>query len=298
MTIATLAGVTYGPRPRTADPAYASSLAQPPRLIVIHDTSNDATKEQEAKYAATRTDSSTRWTSAHFYVDDGGVLGSVPLSLRAWAAYSYANRYGIHIEMCGYNAGAAGAVTASTIAITARLVAQLAALFNIPLVKLTPAQVAAGARGICGHYDVTIGLGVGDHDDPGPKFDWAAFMRLVKGEDEMLDLNQPVPIDANADGSDKNVPLRLWMRTVGIRTNYIGNVILQEMKSSLGEVKTLLQAAADPDNTSVQLSEEQAAKLEAGVAARLEAAIAALDVPTPTEIADAVVDEEHARLAS
>lgn len=177
-----LAGVPYGPLPTAAKTAAA--LAQPPRLIVIHDTSNSASKEAEAKYASTRPLQGA--TSAHFYVDTGGPLGSVPLSKQAWAAYGYANRNGWHIEMCGYNAGMKGAVPQATIDLTAHLVRQLCDLAGIPMVKLTPDEVAAGKRGICGHWDITTGLGVGDHDDPGRLFDWPAFIAAVKGDDMPL----------------------------------------------------------------------------------------------------------------
>jgi len=183
MTISTLSGVPYGPTPRAA--AYASALAQPPRLIVIHDTSNDGTKEQEAHYAATRGDDRSHWTSAHFYIDVGGPLGSLHLDKQAWAAYSYANSHGWHLEMCGYNTGMTKAVPPTTIAITAALSRRLADAAGIPLVKLGPADVAAGKRGICGHWDITQGLDVGSHDDPGPKFDWPAFMAAVTGGDDM-----------------------------------------------------------------------------------------------------------------
>lgn len=174
----TIPGVPYASPPRAQ--SKAAALAWPPRLVVIHDTGNPtATRQQEASYAANRTDPPSTWTSAHFYVDAGGPLGSLRLNFQAWAAYSYANAHGIHIEMCGMNAGDPRAVPAQTIAITAQLVRQLCALAGIPAVKLAPAQVAAGARGVCGHRDITIGLGVGDHDDPGAKFNWVAFMQQV-----------------------------------------------------------------------------------------------------------------------
>lgn len=174
-----LPGVQYAQLPVAASAAGALSL--PPRLVVIHDTSNSASAAAEARYAATRTLSGA--TSAHFYVDTTGPLGSTPLNLQAWAAYSYANRNGWHIEMCGYNAGMTGAVPAKTIAITAGLVRQLCDLADIPMVKLSPADVAAGKRGICGHWDITTGLNVGTHDDPGPAFDWAGFIAAVNGDD-------------------------------------------------------------------------------------------------------------------
>jgi N-acetyl-anhydromuramyl-L-alanine amidase AmpD len=177
MIPARLPGVGYGPAPKAA--GKASALALPPRLVVIHDTSNTATAAAEAHYAATRADAQANWTSCHFYVDPTAPLGSTPLNVQAWAAYSYANQHGWHIEMCGRNAGQPGAVPASTIAATARLVAQLCALAGIPKVHLGPADVAAGKRGITGHWDITQGLHVGTHDDPGPAFNWSAFIAAV-----------------------------------------------------------------------------------------------------------------------
>jgi N-acetyl-anhydromuramyl-L-alanine amidase AmpD len=176
-------GLSYAAPPRAY--SVASPLAWPPRLIVIHDTGNTASASAEANYAATRTDSESNWTSAHAYIDTHGSLGSMPLSRQAWAAFGYANTYGIHLEMCGTNAGTPGAVPPVTIAATARLTAQLCDMAGIPKVKLTPDQVAAGRRGICGHLDITNGLHVGDHTDPGPSFDWAAFVAAVNaGEDD------------------------------------------------------------------------------------------------------------------
>lgn len=186
MSPTTIPGIPYAAPPRAA--AVASALAWPPRLVVIHDTSNTASAAAEANYAATRTDAQSNWTSAHAYIDTTGPLGSCPLNRQAWAAYSYANQHGIHLEMCGMNAGQPGAVPAATVARTAALVAQLCNLAGIPKVKLSPADVAAGKSGICGHYDITLGLGVGDHDDPGPAFNWAAFIAAVNDGGAMTNL--------------------------------------------------------------------------------------------------------------
>lgn len=202
-----LPGVPYAAIPKAATPAYRSMLALPPRLVVIHDTSNDATAQQEARFAATRTDPSSSWTSAHFYVDGTGPLGSVPLIYKAWAAYSYANTHGWHIEMCGYNAGMTGAVPGKTIGITAGLVRQLCEVADIPMVKLSPADVANGKRGICGHRDITIGLNVGTHDDPGPAFDWPAFIAAVNGGDMALtEADKPIIVAAVHGYKDADKP--------------------------------------------------------------------------------------------
>jgi len=172
-----LPGVPYGPAPRAA--SVAGGLVVPPRWLVIHDTSNTATATAEAHYAATRSDAMTSWTSSHFYVDTSGPLGSTPLTIKAWAAYSEANANGWHIEMCGYNAGVPGAVPPATVALTAALAAQLCALGGIPAVHRGPDEVAARLPGIVGHRDITLGLHVGDHDDPGALFDWSAFIAQV-----------------------------------------------------------------------------------------------------------------------
>lgn len=187
MTLASLPGIPYASLPRAA--SAAGPLFWPPRLVVIHDTSNTASAAAEASYAANRGDVQANWTSAHFYVDPAGPLGSCPLDVQAWAAYSYANAHGWHIEMCGMNAGAPGAVPRATVALTARLVAQLCDLAGIPKTHLGPADVAAGKAGITGHWDITQGLHVGTHDDPGPAFDWVGFIATVNSQgDDMAQL--------------------------------------------------------------------------------------------------------------
>lgn len=56
---------------------------------------------------------------------------------------------------------------------------------GIPPVKLTPGQVAAGVKGVCGHADVSAVYAASQgHYDPGPNFPWAVFMASVS---QMLD---------------------------------------------------------------------------------------------------------------
>lgn len=262
-----LAGVPYAQLPKAAGADVRSALDPSPRLVVIHDTSNDATKEQEARYAATRTDPSSRWTSAHFYVDTTGPLGSVPLNIRAWAAYAYANRYGIHLEMCGYNAGKPGAVPPKTIGITAGLTRQLCELFDIPMVKLSPAEVAAGKRGICGHWDITTGLGVGTHDDPGPKFDWSAFIAAVKGEDMPLTAQDRVDIWTHdvQDGPGNEPAYKALLRAANGADAAV---------RAIGALQVPSPAPIDPAAIEAAVADAIAANLPAiidGVAAKLAA---------------------------
>lgn len=174
MATTRISGIPYAAAPRAE--AVAAVLAQPPRLVVIHDTGNPtSTAAGEASFAHTRTDAQSHWTSAHAYIDQDGPLGSLRLDRQAWAAYSYANSHGIHLELCLTGNQAATRQHA------AELTRQLCDLFDIPKVKLTPSRVAAGESGVCGHKDITEGLGVGDHTDPGANFPWSAFMATVNG---------------------------------------------------------------------------------------------------------------------
>ncbi|WP_219505297.1 hypothetical protein [Nonomuraea ceibae] len=55
--------------------------------------------------------------------------------------------------------------------------------YNIPIRHLTPAQVRAGQKRFCAHWDVTRAYpGTGSHTDPGKGFPWDKFLALVKAE--------------------------------------------------------------------------------------------------------------------
>ena len=188
-----LAGVNYGPLPR----GFGGTLAGAPTWIIIHDTSNSASASDEAHYAASRTDDEANWTSAHFYVDTTGVIGSTPLDEHAWAAFDRANSHSWQIEMCGHDAGEPGAVPASTIRQTAQLVARLITLARgswpdaLPVRFVDAAGIAAGQSGITGHLEFTEAEHrAGGHTDPGYRFDWGLFIELVQaglGEQPTID---------------------------------------------------------------------------------------------------------------
>lgn len=54
----------------------------------------------------------------------------------------------------------------------AEYICDKAPVYNIPLTKLTIAQVKAGARGYCGHNDISKAFNKSTHTDPEPKFPW------------------------------------------------------------------------------------------------------------------------------
>ncbi len=170
-----LPGVPYALPPAGSGPAL---VPLPPRVVIIHATDNPtATAAQEASYAHTRPAAGA--TSAHFYVDGTGALGSVTLDQHAWGALRNGNAISWQVEICGRS----GALPAGAVARAATLVCALCDLGGIPLVKLTPAQVAGGARGICGHADITAAYPQdgGTHTDPGwTALNWANFIDQVR----------------------------------------------------------------------------------------------------------------------
>lgn len=285
-------GVAYGARPKGMGPA----LLWPPRLIVVHDTGNTASATAEAHYAATRDDAESKWTSAHAYVDTRQVVGSVPLNTQAWAAYSYANAHGWQVEMVGHNAGEEDAVPAATVERTAALVAQLAGLADIPLAKLTPAQVAAGQRGICGHRDITMGLHVGDHTDPGPRFDWNRFINLVEEggmttQSEFNALMYGWLKDAalNPDGQAYWL-IAFWERHI-YATATPELRALGTFRDAVKDLRTVLGPVGQPDATLAglagSLARIEAATDPAALAASLAPLLPAGQELTPELIADA-----------
>jgi hypothetical protein len=185
-------GIAYGATPKAGGQVNPRNLGQPPKLVVVHCTSNATSNAAgEANYAATRTDPQRDWTSAHAYVDAGGALGSLDLGLQAWAAFSWANTYGWHVELCGKE----NAVPDQVQRTGAALVRQLCILGNIPMEHLDGTQVRAlhdGSRtrgGVTGHYDITrAAIDSNNHTDPGTAFDWGRFMGWVNQHEEETDM--------------------------------------------------------------------------------------------------------------
>lgn len=157
------------------------------QLIVIHTTegsSHSQSAEDGATYNARRTDG----TSAHYFHDSNSTVQGVRTNDVAHCARRQGNLRGIQHELCAragwsdaqWNTDYANAMLRRAAKQAARDVRK----WGIPVRHLTVAQVRDGAKGFCGHYDITRAFPQdnGTHTDPGPKFPWSKFLDLVRAE--------------------------------------------------------------------------------------------------------------------
>lgn len=142
-----------------------------------------------------------RFASAHYACDSRESVQTAYDSLICYHAPP--NERSIGYELCCSLAGEGRGHWqtpdhAAMLKLAAKDVARLCLANGVPAVKLTPAQLRAGKRGICGHNDVRDAWGQTSHWDPGPHFPWRHFMTLVHAEVKRLQapdrpVKKPVP---------------------------------------------------------------------------------------------------------
>lgn len=120
--------------------------------------------------------------SAHYCIDPASIVQCVRDMDVAWQAPG-ANNNGIGIEHGGFAkqtpAEWSDDASRRILQRSAKLCAQLCALYQIPLLRPTAEGLRQGQRGIVGHHDVSTAFG-GTHWDPGPGFDFAGFFDLIR----------------------------------------------------------------------------------------------------------------------
>ena len=146
--------------------------AMTPEFIVVHNTANDASAQNEVKYMI----SNNNQVSFHFAVDDKEIVQGLPLDRNAWAcgdgANGKGNRKGIQIEICYSKSGGARFENAEKNA--AKFIAQLLKERGWGVDKVKKHQDFSNKY--CPHRTLDKG--------------WASFVNMVK--DYVNELNKPV----------------------------------------------------------------------------------------------------------
>lgn len=135
-----------------------------PTRIVVHNTANDASADNEIKYMI----SNNNEVSFHYAVDDKEVVQGIPTDRNAWHAgdgeYGTGNRQGIAIEICYSKSGGPKFIQAEYNA--AKFIAQLLKQYNWGIDKVT--RHIDYSNKYCPHRTMDMG--------------WDRFLFMVKQE--------------------------------------------------------------------------------------------------------------------
>src|SRR5215831_4709287 len=166
-------------------PNYSSRGGSSVRLIVVHTAEGATTIESLGSFFA----SSSSGVSSHTGIDDTkGVIGEyVRRDFKAWTAAN-ANPVAVQTELCAFAKWSAAewGKHPNMLANCAQWIAEEAAFFGIPIVKLTASQAQGSGRGVCQHAD--LGAYGGGHWDCGSGFPIDDVLKMAQGptqEDEM-----------------------------------------------------------------------------------------------------------------
>jgi putative peptidoglycan binding protein len=159
-------------------PNYSSRGGATVRLIVLHTAEGSRTIESLGNFFA----SSSSGVSSHAGADDKpNTIGEyVARSNKAWTQAN-ANPVAVSLELCAFAAWTPAEWNAhpNMLANCAAWIAEEAAAFGIPLVKLTPQQAQSNGRGVCQHVD--LGSWGGGHTDCGPNFPMDSVISMAGG---------------------------------------------------------------------------------------------------------------------
>ena len=167
-------------------PNFSSRQGAIVRCIVVHTAQGARTIEDLGGFFA----SPSAGVSSHVGIDDQkGVVGEYVKRLnKAWTA-SNANPVAVQAELCAFAEwdAAEWGRHPNMLDNCARWIAEEAAAFKLPIVKLTSSQAQGSGRGVCQHAD--LGSWGGGHWDCGPGFPindvLEAAKRYAQGDDEM-----------------------------------------------------------------------------------------------------------------
>lgn len=171
-----------------------------PDRVVVHNTANDASAENEIKYMQ----SNYNQVSYHYAVDDKeAVLGS-PLNRNTWhagdGAYGNGNRKGIAIEICYSKSGGAKFIQAEKNA--AKLVAQILDENGWGIDRVFKHQDFSGKY--CPHRTLDMG--------------WERFLNMVKALIKVSPVIKPVEVPESSDETFEPYIVRITTAVLNYRT--------------------------------------------------------------------------------
>lgn len=155
--------------------------AMKPTRIVIHNTANDASAENEIAYMHTN----NKQTSFHFAVDDKEIVQGIDLNRNAWHASDgngNGNREGIAIEICYSKSG--GEKWLKALENAAELTAKLLKDYGWGIDKVTKHQDYSGKH--CPHRILD-------------EYGWDNFLSLVKKYLTTAAASKPAPAPSKPD---------------------------------------------------------------------------------------------------
>ena len=224
MTFATYAPIKRAHPTRTG--AHRSTAAI--RLLILHTSegSEGLISAENLTVFIASPRSATNLASYHYVFDTDCVRPCVPDDYVAYATGG-ANHDGLAACYPGkaYQSAAEWNDEISNLQHeqAARWLADKALQYGIPLVRLTPAQIVAGQRGVCGHVDVTNAYHKSTHTDPGPHFPWDKVIDRARQFTSPIDPTPGLPMEDDMvliitcnDGVDTerwvtNGPTKSWI---------------------------------------------------------------------------------------
>ena len=160
-------------------PNYSTRGGAGVRLVVLHTAEGALTYQSLGAFFA----NPASGVSSHVGIDDtAGTIGEyVRRDYKAWTAASF-NPIAVQAELCAF----AKWTTAewdrhpAMLANCAAWIAEEAAHYGLPIVRLTPGQAQSNGRGVCQHVD--LGAAGGGHHDCGPGFPMDRVLQMARGQ--------------------------------------------------------------------------------------------------------------------
>lgn len=159
-------------------PNYSSRGGAKVRLIVLHTAEGARTYQSLGSFFG----SSSSGVSSQTGIDDtANTIGEyVTRGSKAWTQGN-ANPVAVSSELCAFASWSAAEWDKhpNMLANAAAWVAEEAAAFGIPIVRLTATQAQGSGRGVCQHVD--LGKWGGGHTDCGPNFPMDRVLQMAMG---------------------------------------------------------------------------------------------------------------------